>query len=788
MSAVTSGSSRWPWSAKLSVLAAGAVALGFALHSREVSAPAAAAVGPPRVATPAPTPKPPARLTVQRPARPAAMRAPADTDLREAELLAALSAQPSVAETRRILHGLSRVGTPAALPAIAELAESGPLALRELAIASLGTLGGDEATAVLIGLTESEREPERVAAVQALGRAGTEPAADWLRELASADRSPLAHHAILALGDIGGADVEVELLRHLRDLDETRAVAASQALGVLGSPAASAALLLSARTDTRDPVRASAVMSLAAFPSEEVMVLLRSLAFGTDDAAGNAAVAALGSIGTEESVEALRALAFSGKRQRADQAGYALANVGIPSADAALREILEDGPEWLAWTAAQALVGRPTDENREALLRALDGSGMRLNTILLAMRTMPPDPKLAARIVELVGSSRADVAMAAVAALPGQLGEDALPTLAALLPKARVQTIDGLLSAVSEVKGPKAARLLMDVARTGTPQSRISALQYLATRDAAGREAAKALILEQLESGASGVDRGQSLSILARIGGPEVLTLLTKEAASGGPNARNGALWALAQSEDPAATEALLGLVREAPESRRGELIGVLANRDDPEARAMLGEFAKSDGASGAMALSMLSMHAPEQARAIAMSALESKDPTRRAQALGVLSQTGGDEAFAVAEKALGDEDQQVRAQALGVLASFVDERATQAILKAYREGDDSLRSSATWALSSTGHPEATKMLLESALSGGDEVRYGALSALAQSADKATMDKLLARASVKDDRGAEIRNYLSSMGLMADEEAEDGGPEDEPVFAVPYPD
>jgi hypothetical protein len=236
MSAVTSGSSRWPWSAKLSVLAAGAVALGFALHSREVSAPAAAAVGPPRVATPAPTPKPPARLTVQRPARPAAMRAPADTDLREAELLAALSAQPSVAETRRILHGLSRVGTPAALPAIAELAESGPLALRELAIASLGTLGGDEATAVLIGLTESEREPERVAAVQALGRAGTEPAADWLRELASADRSPLAHHAILALGDIGGADVEVELLRHLRDLDETRAVAASQALGVLGSP------------------------------------------------------------------------------------------------------------------------------------------------------------------------------------------------------------------------------------------------------------------------------------------------------------------------------------------------------------------------------------------------------------------------------------------------------------------------------------------------------------------------------------------------------------------------
>jgi HEAT repeat protein len=153
-----------------------------------------------------------------------------------------------------------------------------------------------------------------------------------------------------------------------------------------------------------------------------------------------------------------------------------------------------------------------------------------------------------------------------------------------------------------------------------------------------------------------------------------------------------------------------------------------------------------------------------------------------------VLSQTGGDEAFAVAEKALGDEDAQVRAQALSVLASFVDERATQAILKAYREGDDSLRSSATWALSSTGHPEATKMLLESALSGGDEVRYGALSALAQSADKATMDKLLARASVKDDRGAEIRNYLSSMGLMADEEAEDGGPEDEPVFAVPYPD
>ena len=33
----------------------------------------------------------------------------------------------------------------------------------------------------------------------------------------------------------------------------------------------------------------------------------------------------------------------------------------------------------------------------------------------------------------------------------------------------------------------------------------------------------------------------------------------------------------------------------------------------------------------------------------------------------------------------------------------------------------------------------------------GDEVRYGALSALAQSADKATMDKLLARAKMKID-------------------------------------
>ncbi|MEZ4269854.1 MAG: HEAT repeat domain-containing protein, partial [Myxococcota bacterium] len=281
---------------------------------------------------------------------------------------------------------------------------------------------------------------------------------------------------------------------------------------------------------------------------------------------------------------------------------------------------------------------------------------------------------------------------------------------------------------------------------------------------------AKKLILGQLEAGGNGPERGQLLSILSRIGGPEVLEVLSREATTGGPNARNSALWVLSQSEDPGATDALLALVREAPEGRRAEYVSMLAGRDDPESRAMLAEFAAADGETGAMALSMLSLHAPEQARALAVEALQSPDAARRAQALGVLGQTGGDDTFAMAEKALGDADTQVQVQALSVLSTFVDERATQAVLKAYREGSDDLRSSATWMLGATGHPEATKLLLDSALNGSDQTRYGALSALTQSADGPTMDKLFARASVQDDRGREIRQHLVGMGLIEGDE------------------
>ncbi len=254
--------------------------------------------------------------------------------------------EPAAAPVREAAANAFGAMGEVAVPALVQLARSRNAKAREVAVTSLGRIGGADAEHALVTALQDNRSSVRQLAIQSLAR---NAATGSVRSLSAAleHRDPATRRsAIEAMGMVKGADAPRVLARLTADPDRAVREAAVRALGKQGSPEAIEALLGVVQAPERE-LRQLAIASLKELqwhPSTAGQRALRAIIDGNYRAAaaqGGAAVDPLAALLTDRSPVVRSAIAQA-LGETADAQAVTPLLIAVQDSDASVRQAAVD--------------------------------------------------------------------------------------------------------------------------------------------------------------------------------------------------------------------------------------------------------------------------------------------------------------------------------------------------------------------------------------------------------------------------------------------------------------
>lgn len=533
-------------------------------------------------------------------------------------------------------RALGRIGDPRAVPGVVRVLGDGQVDVRRAGVAALASIGGDAVIVPLLG---------RLDDLDARVRLET---ATWL-------------------GRLSDPRAVVPLVGRARDDAPEVRTAVHAALGELGDARALAALVQALRDDAAEP-RLAAIAALGRLGSEDAVRPLVELV-GAPEPEGRSARAALAALGQIPGAEARRALvaALAQPRARPTAAQVVLERIrrgvlrGGSEADEtvrALADALDEAEELghttqLAHSLLEASAHRSIASATPSLLSALrDGRGEAPPVLRALGAAATPEALLP--LLERLGSDEARVRAAVLEGLrryfersppDGRAADPLLSALGAVSPPERAP----LVQLLGTLGAPRALPVLRPLVRHADPALRRAAIRAIG--DLGDAEGASTLL--PLLSDPDARTRHEAARALGSSASPAMAHDVLRALAAREPTDRHAHLVALAialprlarHDALPAplaeqAQRALLELSEGADEALGARALGVLlAWRPTEAAPALIDAFERSRSARALEIVRVLGELDDPNARALLRGCLEASSVPLAAQAASVFGE-----------------------------------------------------------------------------------------------------------------------------------------------------
>jgi|HubBroStandDraft_1064217.scaffolds.fasta_scaffold04916_6 HEAT repeat protein len=601
----------------------------------------------------------------------------------------------------------------------------------------------------------------RAAAAAALGhQASAEAVAPLLGRLD--DASPAVRiEVVAALARLGDPRAVVPLVGKVEDSAPDVRQAVVSALGDLGDGRASSALVLALRDQSLD-VRRNALAALGRMHAADAVDAIATFVRDRAPAVRSAALAALGRIATPDAVAALVASLGTGD----DAAGSlgptpvrdALVAAGPDHAAPAVQGVLAGSPSAQAATSAAWVLGQWRARSSEpTIVGAMRRGVLPVPAALHALAAAGGDADVPIVLEFITDASplvRAEALGASLSLLdPSRPDGRAVEPLAEALRSVRPTAPERgrIARLLGRTGAPRAAPLLVALARTKEPSLRVAALEALGTLGPAGGAEAEDTLLEAMTSSDPAVRLPAAVAL----------------SECGSARARDALLDRLTADEgfDRAALLTAVGgtLARVPSDASVGRLAAQLGVAAGPERDALI----------EAVGLAPIG----SAVRALADSARSAEPADRRTAAVMSAAHAGDAAAQAVARGLLDDGDASVRAQAAWALGALGDASDIAALERVARDADFDCATNAVAAMGrilarrpsggvpAGGAARASELLCPFVDQGRVYVRANALAGLALSGarcgDGSRESKVLAEDPSDDVRVAAARAVAS---------------------------
>jgi HEAT repeat protein len=632
-----------------------------------------------------------------------------------AELVAALS-DPSWTVRRAVVAGLASLGDDAVGLLCALLRDSrGNENAIAAAVDALSTSLGSTVNAQVVALAVAGKPAVVADAAQILGRRRVAETTPLLATLVQHDDDNVAVAAIEALGMIGGTAAVEALIRVVETRRFFRTYPAIQVLA-----------------RSRDP---RAVASLAALLVDEAYRLEVVRALGRTGSAQ--AIGPITSLlhNPSDSILRLVAVALSDLLERAEWAGTS-EHVG-----AVLRKAIAP---WLG-RFANALRGADPDE-RTAIATLLGRAG---------------DPSVVTAITSLLEDDSSTSAATDALDLLGRASDDALITALANSDASKRAAILPLVRSSSAA--PTVRKLLLD----DDAEVRARACETLAR---IGDTGSVRLLFDALADPSPRVAHA-AVSAILTLGTAETEALALEAVRSNRAGARRHAIRLLGAFGFASAFEPLRQAIND-PDRRIAELaVSGLAMIDDPRVDDVLGKVARSNNDACRSAVMRAAAHRGG-ARAIKLVINGLEDPAAwvryyATQGLGRIGAVDVPHASELLVRRLRDPAPQVRVAAIEALSRLRSPEAWEAVCRAASSSDPDERRAGLVGVGMQGRVGARAILVAAAKSPDPATRLVALSGLARLTDPSSLAALDAAVA---DPTPEVREAALSLLSERDDE------------------
>ena len=455
----------------------------------------------------------------------------------EAAHIAVLASDAGVQEKVDACRELARIGTSAAVPALAAMLTDEKLS--HMARYGLETIPGTDVDEALLGALGQLKGDPLAGLVSSIGLRRDAKAVDALAALLTNEDTAVSQAAAIALGHIGtdeavnrltAALAEAEDVTHLAMCDGLFACA--ELLSREGKPGQAAVIYDALRTLPQAPhqVRAGALRGAILVRGNEGLTLLAESIRSEDDVVVHAAVqtaldmeqpdvaplvateitkvsadrqvllaGALGKLGDAETLPTLFGLAKAGDTKVRLVAIGAVGEIGGAEAVAPLMELMKDPDAAIAEAARTGFAGLAGDDADQAVVDALAG----------------PDQAMRMKMVDMVARRRVLSAM---------------PTLAGLMKDKNAQIRLAAIKGYGELAGAEHLPALLDATMTSAQANDHAALGHAmaaAYRNGGDPQVAVPQIAATLDKAV--VDAKSTLiKILKMIGGPEAKAVVQR--------------------------------------------------------------------------------------------------------------------------------------------------------------------------------------------------------------------------------------------------------------------
>jgi HEAT repeat protein len=442
----------------------------------------------------------------------------------------------------------------------------------------------------------------------------------------------------------------------------------------------------------------------------------------------------LGRTGRQEALPVLLEAADASSPAVRDGAIAGLGEHADPEAVARLTALCDHPSGWVRGAAAKALVAAATEEARDHLERLVFGPDEPLGKVAVEAMATWPDARSIALLLKVVHGRDVVLAGFAIDTLAALQGPEALDALLSITDDPEVaRGLRGAATAAAGARGPDAASRLTELALTATTETADAALDALI--EIGGDEAVEALsaLAERRPSLGYGAVAG-----LARIGSPAATDALIALVRSPSPTTAQNAAAELIDVRGEAVDAALLEVLEGGGHAAE-RVIGRLAytRRGPAFAKAMLATVEEGDPLLATRAVHALAKQDPEVA-ASALRRIASRPGAKQLRvsavdALVEMPGAQGREALAALSRDPSlPRAARVRAQRALLGSSAHEERAKAGLLEnARRAGDPSARTDAVSALAEIADAELASELASLIETAPPSERFGLASAMA---------------------------------------------------------
>jgi len=410
--------------------------------------------------------------------------------------------------------------------------------------------------------------------------------------------------------------------------------------------------------DDEDPtVRALCCDALARTSDPAAVPAIFPLLADADARVGQAALAAIQTLGSDDTRRLALAAASSADARLRRAALRIIGYFGYPEGLDALVEAGKSADEKLREAGLAGLPFIDDPRAQRELLQAAHHESPRTRTFAVrALGHTSGEPAVLEQLRSALGDADPWVRYYACQAL-GRLRDDsATDKIAFLLNDDFGQVRVAAVEALAHLRGARAFEILRGVLGAGDADLNRAALLAVGISK---RAEAMPQLLEALGS-TEAATRLVALSALAELGLPDALPAIARATRDPDEGVRASATGFLTARSDLAATNELITLLLDAPDSQ--SLIRALAKPAPDRCRAISAALSHSDdAAAGALIASLARMHSDESLAAIRTALISPNDAARRAAASALVALQDKASAAAIERAALSDPDAEVR-------------------------------------------------------------------------------------------------------------------------------